>query len=127
MKNIMRIQCRIPGGINSYEWYDYQTLSHCENCNHLFIHKQSSFNDLITRNYATVEKRGQLSDDLMVYIAKIKEELNELIDSIVDGKTYDPQEAIDLSLIPITMLIQSGYNVLSEMEKKVIFNENRED
>ena len=36
--------------------------------------QQSSFNDLITRNYATVEKRGQLSDDAGKLITKIKEE-----------------------------------------------------
>jgi hypothetical protein len=88
---------------------------------------QPSFSDLITRNYATVEKRGQLSDDAGELITKIKEEYEELDLSYLENHDFDPSEAVDVILSTCTLLQKFGYDVLTEMEKKVIFNENRED
>ena len=96
----------------------------------IWIPKQSSFNDLITRNYATVQKRGQLSETAYELIQKIEAELDELKESCADTflcENFDPSEAIDVILSTCTLLQKFGYDFMAEMEKKVIFNENRKD
>jgi len=96
----------------------------------IWIPKQSSFNDLITRNYATVQKRGQLSETAYELIQKIEAELDELKESCADTflcENFDPSEAVDVILSTCTLLQKFGYDVMAEMEKKVIFNENRKD
>lgn len=88
-----------------------------------------NFQELIDRNYATVERRGQLSDSSDKLISKIEDEVKELRESWCNGPhvEFDPSEAIDVILSSCTMLKHFGHDIPELLTKKVEYNEHRKD
>lgn len=89
--------------------------------------------EIITRNYAATVRRGKITIHTTQdeFIDKIKEELQEL-ESEVDLPFFNDRAGRDIELADIVLVCFAyaehfGIDLLSEMEKKVIFNEKRSD
>lgn len=87
--------------------------------------KSSNLEDLIKRNYEATVRRGLITPRTMLkdFIAKMREEVTELEESLDTDGTYDKKEAFDCFLTPGSMLYYFG--LLDQLEEKVIINEKR--
>ncbi len=95
-----------------------------------FHHKYTNIQEIIKRNYDATVRRGQIKKNSNCYdfINKIKEETGELMDSAYGcGKHFDPKELADITLVCFTMAIYYEIDLIEIMEKKMLFNEKRED
>lgn len=86
--------------------------------------------EIAERNYYATKRRGQISrrTDEMDFVIKIQEETRELLESI--GKSivnpFDIKELADIVLVSFSMARHFGYDLLSVMEQKMLYNEKRE-
>lgn len=87
--------------------------------------KSSNLEDLIKRNYEATVRRGLITPQttLKDFIAKMREEVDELEESLDTDGTYDKKEAFDCFLTPGSMLYY--YGLFDQLEEKVIINEKR--
>ena len=79
------------------------------------------------RNYNATRKRGQITDETkdIDFCYKIREELKELVDS--ETLENEAEELADIALVCFAYAEHFNIDLLSEMEKKTIKNENRTD
>ena len=89
-----------------------------------------TFQDLISRSYTAIRKRGLIDSDtdMSDFIEKMQEELREVVYSY----GYDPfestiEEVADLMTVCIMALYHHGFDPVAEFEKVVIKNETRKD
>lgn len=87
--------------------------------------KTSNLEDLIKRNYEATVRRGLITPRTMLkdFIAKMREEVTELEESLDTDGTYDKKEAFDCFLTPGSMLYYFG--LFDQLEEKVVINEKR--
>ena len=87
--------------------------------------KSSNLEDLIKRNYEATVRRGLITPRTMLkdYIAKMREEVTELEESLDTDGTFDVKEAFDCFLVAASML--THYDLFPRLEEKVIINEKR--
>ena len=87
--------------------------------------KSSNLEDLIKRNYDATVRRGLITPRTMLkdYIAKMREEVTELEESLDTDGTFDVKEAFDCFLVAASML--THYDLFPRLEEKVIINEKR--
>lgn len=85
----------------------------------------SQFEELIFRNVEATKKRGQIHSGTNIrnHIAKLKEEIKELEDSLKEDGSYDKLEAIDIFLVSATMLVYE--RLYPNLVEKVVINEQR--
>ena len=85
--------------------------------------------DVVDRNYFANVRRGKISDktNARVFIAKIYEEVGELIESWDGCDSFDKIELADVTLVCSSMAKHFGINLVDEMEKKMKVNEQRND
>ena len=85
--------------------------------------------DVVDRNYFANVRRGKISDktNAGVFIAKIYEEVGELIESWDGCDSFDKIELADVTLVCFSMAKHFGINLVDEMEKKMKVNEKRND
>lgn len=87
--------------------------------------KSSNLEELIKRNYEATVRRGLINPKTNIYkfIAKMREEIGKLEESLDTDGTYDKKEAFDCFLTPGSVLYH--YGLLDQLEEKVIINEKR--
>ncbi len=87
--------------------------------------KSSNLEDLIKRNYEATVRRGLINPRIMLkdFIAKMREEVTELEESLDTDGTFDAKEAFDCFLVAGSML--THYDLFPRLEEKVIINEKR--
>ena len=87
--------------------------------------KSSNLEDLIKRNYEATVRRGLITPRTMLkdYIAKMREEVTELEESLDTDGTFGVKEAFDCFLVAGSML--THYDLFHRLEEKVIINEKR--
>ena len=85
--------------------------------------------DVVDRNYFANVRRGKISDKTKsgVFIAKIYEEVGELIESWDGCDSFNKVELADVTLVCFSMAKHFGINLVDEMEKKMKVNEKRND
>ena len=85
--------------------------------------------DVVDRNYFANVRRGKISDktNAGVFIAKIYEEVGELIESWDGCDSFDKVELADVALVCFSMAKHFGVDLQKEMEKKMTYNEEREN
>ena len=85
--------------------------------------------DVVDRNYFVNVRRGKISDktNAGVFIAKIHEEVGELIESWDGDDSFDKVELADVTLVCFSTAKHFGINLIDEMEKKMKVNEKRND
>ena len=88
-----------------------------------------NLDDVVDRNYFANVKRLQISDKTTVrdFLAKIHEEVGELIESWDGCDSFDKVELADVTLVCFSMAKHFDINLVDEMEKKMKVNEKRED
>ena len=88
-----------------------------------------NIDDVVDRNYFAQIRRGKISDktNAGVLIAKIYEEVGELIESWDGCDSFDKVELADVTLVCFSMAKHFGINLFDEMEGKMKINENRKD
>ena len=87
-----------------------------------------NIDDVVDRNYFANVSRGKISDKTNVrdFLAKIYEEVDELIDSYGCDR-FDKVELADVTLVCFSMAKHFGINLIDEMQKKMKVNEKRND
>ena len=87
-----------------------------------------NIDDVVDRNYFAQIRRGKISDKTNVrdFLAKIYEEVDELIDSY-GCDSFDKVELADVTLVCFSMAKHFDINLVDEMEKKMKVNEKRND
>ena len=85
-----------------------------------------NIDDVVDRNYFANIKRGKISDktNAGVLIAKIHEEVGELIESWDGCDGFDKVELADVTLVCFSMAKHFDINLIDEMQKKMKVNEN---
>ena len=85
--------------------------------------------DVVDRNYFANIRRGKISDKTNVRdcLAKIYEEVGELIESWDGDDSFDKIELADVTLVCFSMAKHLGINLVDEMQKKMKVNEKRND
>ena len=85
--------------------------------------------DVTDRNYFANIRRGKISDktNVRVFLAKIHEEVGELIESWDGDDSFDKVELADVTLVCFSMAKHLGINLVDEMQKKMKVNEKRND
>ena len=88
-----------------------------------------NIDDVVDRNYFAQIRRGKISDktNAGVLIAKIYEEVGELIESWDGCDGFDKVELADVTLVCFSMAKHFGINLVDEMAKKMKVNEKRND
>ena len=88
-----------------------------------------NIDDVVDRNYFANIRRGKISDktNARVFIAKIHEEVGELIESWDGCDSFDKVELADVALVCFSMAKHFGVDLQKEMEKKMTYNEEREN
>jgi NTP pyrophosphatase (non-canonical NTP hydrolase) len=88
-----------------------------------------NLDDVVNRNYFANIKRLKISDKTTVrdWLAKINEEVGELIESWDGCDGFDKVELADVTLVCFSMAKHFGINLVDEMEKKMKVNEKRND
>ena len=85
--------------------------------------------EIINRNYQATVKRGLIKPETtkQEFSDKIKEEVNEFDFEInwFNGSENEPKELADIILVCLAYAKHFNIDILSELENKVIFNENR--
>ena len=85
--------------------------------------------DVVDRNYFANIRRGKISEKTTVRdcLAKIHEEVGELIESWDGCDSFDKVELADVTLVCFSMAKHFGINLVDEMEEKMKINEKRND
>ena len=88
-----------------------------------------NLDDVVDRNYFANIRIGKISDktNARVFIAKIHEEVGELIESWDGCDSFDKVELADVTLVCFSMAKHFGINLVDEMEGKMKVNEKRND
>ena len=88
-----------------------------------------NIDDVVDRNYFAQIRRGKISDKTNVRdcLAKIYEEVGELIESWDGDDSFDKVELADVTLVCFSMAKHFVINLVDEMEKKMKVNEKRND
>ena len=88
-----------------------------------------NIDDVTDRNYFAQIRRGKISDKTNVrdFLAKIYEEVDELIESWDGGDSFDKVELADVTLVCFSMAKHFDINLIDEMQKKMKVNEKRND
>ena len=88
-----------------------------------------NIDDVVDRNYFANVRRGKISDktNARVFIAKIHEEVGELIESWDGDDSFDKVELADVTLVCFSMAKHFDINLIDEMQKKMKVNEKRND
>ena len=88
-----------------------------------------NIDDVVDRNYFAQIRRGKISDKTNVrdFLAKIYEEVDELIESWDGGDSFDKVELADVTLVCFSMAKHFDINLIDEMQKKMKVNEKRND
>ena len=88
-----------------------------------------NLDDVVNRNYFANIKRLKISDKTTVrdFLAKIHEEVGELIESWDGCGSFDKVELADVALVCFSMAKHFCINLVDEMEKKMKVNEKRND
>ena len=88
-----------------------------------------NIDDVVDRNYFANVRRGKISDktNARVFLAKIYEEVGELIESWDGDDSFDKVELADVTLVCFSMAKHFSINLIDEMEKKMKVNEKRND
>ena len=88
-----------------------------------------NIDDVVDRNYFAQIRRGKISDKTTVrdLLAKIHEEVGELIESWDGDDSFDKVELADVTLVCFSMAKHFDINLFDEMEGKMKINENRKD
>ena len=86
-------------------------------------------NEIIERNYNATVRRRLITNKTTCsqFATAIRNELVELEDTLDKSKItlFDISELADIVLVCHSMAKHFGYNLVSEMEKKTLFNETR--
>lgn len=85
--------------------------------------------EISKRNYEATVKRGLITPKTrpLQFIDKIQEEKNELFISWYIKDHFDPEELADVALVCFAMAEHYQIDLVAEMEKKAIYNEQRTD
>ena len=88
-----------------------------------------NIDDVVDRNYFANIRRGKISDKTNVrdLLAKIYEEVGELIESWDGDDSFDKVELADVTLVCFSMAKHFSINLIDEMEKKMKVIEKRND
>ena len=88
-----------------------------------------NIDDVVDRNYFAQIRRGKISDKTNVRdcLAKIHEEVGELIESWDGCDSFDKVELADVTLVCFSMAKHFGINLVDEMAEKMKVNEKRND
>ena len=88
-----------------------------------------NIDDVTDRNYFANIRRGKISDknNVRVFLAKIHEEVGELIESWDGDDSFDKVELADVTLVCFSMAKHFDINLIDEMQKKMKVNEKRND
>ena len=88
-----------------------------------------NLDDVVDRNYFANVKRLKISDKTNVrdFLAKIHEEVGELIESWDGCDSFDKVELADVTLVCFSMAKHFDINLIDEMQKKMKVNEKRND
>ena len=88
-----------------------------------------NLDDVVNRNYFANIKRLKISDKTTVrdFLAKIHEEVGELIESWDGCDSFDKVELADVTLVCFSMAKHFDINLVDEMAKKTKVNEKRND
>ena len=88
-----------------------------------------NIDDVVDRNYFANIRRGKISDktNAGVLIAKIYEEVGELIESWDGCDGFDKVELADVALVCFSMAKHFGINLVDDMAEKMKVNEKRTD
>lgn len=86
--------------------------------------------EISLRNYAATKRRGLITDETSFdeFVDKLREEVNELDDSLIyRGKMidFDAAELADIALVCFAMAEHYGFDLVKVMEEKMKFNELR--
>ena len=86
-----------------------------------------NIDDVADRNYFANIRRGKISDktNARVFLAKIHEEVGELIESWDGDDSFDKVELADVTLVCFSMAKHFDINLIDEMQKKMKVNEKR--
>ena len=86
-----------------------------------------TINEIAKENYKHAVRRGKIHEDdaFWNFYVALKNEVNELFESALRGD-FDPSEAVDVILVPMSLLEHNGYDVEAEIIKKLEFNKVRE-
>ena len=81
--------------------------------------------EIIGRNYYTNKRRGLITgkSDEIDFMAKLEEELHELIESTVLERRTDKKKLADIVLVCFSMAKHFNIDLLKVMEEKVLINE----
>lgn len=92
-------------------------------------YKDGKLDDVVNRNYFANVRRLKISDKTTVseWLAKIHEEVGELIESWDGCDSFDQVELADVTLVCFSMAKHFDINLVDEMEKKMKVNEKRKD
>jgi hypothetical protein len=88
--------------------------------------------EIINRNYAAQLRRGTITEETRLYefINKLQEEKEELYESWANSSIhnyFNPSELADVILVCFAMAKHFNVDILTELEKKTLYNEIRED
>ena len=86
-----------------------------------------TINEIAKENYKHAVRRGKIHKDdaFWSFFLALKDEVNELYESAMRGD-FDPSEAVDVILVPMSLLEHNGYDVEAEIMKKLEFNKVRD-
>jgi hypothetical protein len=86
-----------------------------------------TINEIAKENYKHAVRRGKIDkdDSFWNFYVALKNEVNELFESALSGN-FEPSEAVDVILVPMSLLEHNGYDVEAEIIKKLEFNKVRE-
>ncbi|CAB5225875.1 hypothetical protein UFOVP756_14 [uncultured Caudovirales phage] len=86
-----------------------------------------TINEIAKENYKHAVRRGKINENssFFIFMMDLKNEVNELYESALSGN-FDPSEAVDVILVPMSLLEHNGYDVEAEIMKKLEFNKVRD-
>jgi hypothetical protein len=87
-----------------------------------------TINEIAKENYKHAVRRGKIQkdDSFWKFHSALQDEVNELELSELNNCNFDPSEAVDVILVPMSLLEHNGYDVEAEIMKKLEFNKVRE-
>ena len=85
--------------------------------------------EIASRNYKATVRRKQIFKEtsLFTFYRKIDEERKELLATWDGGSKFDPSELADIALVCFSIAEHFGVDLQKEMEKKMKYNEEREN
>ena len=84
-------------------------------------------NYLIKKNYESIVSRGLIdrSTPPRAFVMKLEEEVQEFIDAFKNEGTNEREELADVILVCLNIAAHYGWDIESELFKKVAINEQR--